>query len=140
MGESTNQIEREIAAERDNLGKNLNELEDKAKSMTDWRSHFNKNPMTMIAVAFGGGIVLASVLGGSKRNHRWQQSSVSNPEFSTMHAGYENGKNQMVETWDNIKGAIVGVAATRFKDFVGEIVPGFKEQLRSTENKKSGSL
>lgn len=36
-------------------------------------------------------------------------------------------------TWDNIKGALIGVAATRFKDFVGEIVPGFHEQLRKTE-------
>jgi len=48
--------------------------------------------MTMIAVAFGAGIVLASVLGGNTRHYRWQQSSVSNPEFHGMHAGYENGK------------------------------------------------
>jgi hypothetical protein len=31
--------------------------------------------------------------------------------------------------WDNIKGALIGVAATRFKEFVGEVVPGFHEQF-----------
>jgi hypothetical protein len=40
-----------------------------------------------------------------------------------------------MEAWDNIKGALVGVAATRFKDFVGEIVPGFHEEFRQAERK-----
>jgi hypothetical protein len=40
-----------------------------------------------------------------------------------------------LETWDNIKGALVGVAATRFKEFVGEVVPGFHEQFQRTEEK-----
>jgi len=40
-----------------------------------------------------------------------------------------------LETWDNIKGALIGVAATRFKDFVGEVVPGFHEQFQKTEEK-----
>jgi hypothetical protein len=38
-----------------------------------------------------------------------------------------------MQTWDNIKGALIGVAATRFKDFVGEVVPGFHEQFHRTE-------
>jgi hypothetical protein len=32
-----------------------------------------------------------------------------------------------------VKGALIGVAATRFKDFVGELIPGFHEQFRQTE-------
>ena len=40
-----------------------------------------------------------------------------------------------METWDNIKGALIGVAATRFKDFVAEVIPGFQEQYQRTEAK-----
>jgi hypothetical protein len=38
-----------------------------------------------------------------------------------------------METWDNIKGALIGVAAARVKDFVGVVVPGFREELQQTE-------
>jgi hypothetical protein len=36
---------------------------------------------------------------------------------------------------DNIKGSLIGVAAMRFKDLVGEIVPGFQEQLNGAEER-----
>ena len=38
MGENTSQIEREIRAERTELGRNLRELESKARDMTDLQS------------------------------------------------------------------------------------------------------
>ena len=40
-------------------------------------------------------------------------------------------QHRALETWDNIKGALFGVAATPFKDFVGEVVPGFHEQFNA---------
>ena len=49
-------------------------------------------------------------------------------------------QHRALETWDNIKGALFGVAATPFKDFVGEVVPGFHEQFqRSAEEAKTNS-
>jgi Protein of unknown function (DUF3618) len=38
MGESTSKIERDIAAERNELGRNLQLLETKARSLADWPS------------------------------------------------------------------------------------------------------
>ena len=58
MGESTSQIERDIAAERNELGRNLQLLENKARSLTDWRMHFRKHPFALMAVALGGGALL----------------------------------------------------------------------------------
>ena len=58
MGETTNQIESYIETKREDLGSNLAELENKVKSITDWREQFRSNPMTMVGVAFGGGILL----------------------------------------------------------------------------------
>jgi Protein of unknown function (DUF3618) len=55
MGQTTNQIEAHIEDTREHLGSNLHELEQKVKSVTDWKQHFQTNPITMLGVAFGGG-------------------------------------------------------------------------------------
>lgn len=133
MGETTNQIESYIEDKREDLGSNLQELEQKVKSATDWRQQFQKNPMTMVALAFGGGVLLASMTGGRTRHSRLGSSS----ESQTPRSGTEHQAHKALETWDNIKGALIGVAASQFKDFVGEIVPGFQEQFRRTEDGKS---
>jgi hypothetical protein len=134
MGQTTHQIEAHIEDTREDLGSNLHELEQKVKSVTDWKQHFRTNPMTMLGVAFGGGILLATMLGGRK-NRRGERGFPSHATGSEPHAGTEQQKHKALETWDNIKGALIGVAATRFKDFVGEIVPGFQEQFQGAEEK-----
>ena len=40
MGQAANQIENHIENERQELGSNLRELEDKVKSVTDWHHQF----------------------------------------------------------------------------------------------------
>ena len=133
MGQTTHQIKGHIEDTREDLGSNLQELEKKVKSVTDWKQHFQTNPMTMLGVAFGGGILLATMLGGRK-NRRGERSS-SQASGAEPHAGTDHQKHKALETWDNIKGALIGVAATRFKDFIGEAVPGFHEQFQRTEEK-----
>lgn len=136
MGETTNQIESHIQNKRDDLGMNLQELEQKVKSATDWREQFRKNPMTMVAVAFGGGVFLASMMGGRKTTY----SSKRLPSDSDApHAATDRQTHKALETWDNIKGALVGIAATRFKDFVADVIPGFHEQLQGTEQARRSS-
>ena len=134
MGQTTHQIEAHIEDTRQDLGSNLHELELKVKSVTDWKQHFRTNPMTMLGVAFGGGILLATMLGGRK-NRRGERGFSSPTTGSEPHAGTHHQKHKALETWDNIKGALIGVAATRFKDFVGEVVPSFHEQFQHTEEK-----
>ncbi len=139
MGQTANEIETHIEHTRQDLGSNLQELEHKVKSVTDWKQHFQNSPMTMIGVAFGGGIVLATMLGGRKGRRR-ERSFSSQAGNNEPHVGTEHQKDKALETWDNIKGALIGVAATRFKDFVGEIVPGFQEQFDRTQREKPKSL
>ena len=133
MGQTTHQIEAHIENTREDLGSNLHELERKVKSVTDWKQYFQTNPMTMLGVAFGGGILLATMLGGRKNRHGEGFSRLASG--SEPHTGTDAQKYKALETWDNIKGALIGVAATRFKDFVGEVVPGFHEQFQRTEEK-----
>jgi hypothetical protein len=35
---------------------------------------------------------------------------------------------------------LIGVAAARIKDFVGEVIPGFQEQYRKNEDKAQSQL
>jgi hypothetical protein len=135
MGETTNQIENYIDNKREDLGSNLKELEGKVKSIADWRQQFQKNPMTLVCVAFGGGVLLASMIGGKSRQKDRRAANETRPP----HAGTDQQTRKALETWDNIKGALIGVAATRFKDFVGEIVPGFQEQFHNAEQATSSS-
>ena len=133
MGQTTHQIEAHIEDTRKDLGSNLHELERKVKSVTDWREHFQTSPTTMLSVAFGGGVLLATMLGGRK-NRRGSRFS-SHVTDSEPYAKTDHQKHKALETWDNIKGALIGVAATRFTDFVGEVVPGFHEQFEQLEEK-----
>jgi hypothetical protein len=88
-----------------------------------------------MGVAFGGGILLATMLGGRKSRRGERGFSSLSAAGSEPHAATDHQKHKALETWDNIKGALIGVAATRFKDFVGEVVPGFHEQFQRTEEK-----
>ena len=70
MGETTDQIENYIDNRRQELGSNLQELETRVKSMTDWRKQFRKTPLPLIGVAFGGGILLGALTAGRKREEQ----------------------------------------------------------------------
>ncbi len=125
MDESTNQIEREIRAERHQLGRNLNELEMKARQLADWRTHYRNNPAVMLGAALGTGVLLGALSGGgarpSRRDGREHQER-SSPRVSA--AG-----QRIEETWQHISDALLGVASARVMEFIGNIVPGFSEQL-----------
>jgi hypothetical protein len=122
MGQTTNQIESHLGQAREDLGANFRELEQKVNEITDWRYHFRNHPMTLVGVAFGGGILLATMTGR-------RRSAPSAPRVEPSSAPVSPYKRKAAETWDHITDALIGMAATRVTDFVGEVVPGFKEEL-----------
>ena len=140
MGEKSNQIERQIVAERGHLGENLNELQSKVQEATDWRVQFQKRPMLMIGVAAGGGLLLASLSGRKSTSRRHYPEDREIRGASEHRRGTELQKNKALETFDTIKGAMIGVAANTFQDFLGQLIPGFKEQFQKTaQQKRSGA-
>ncbi len=137
MGESADEIKREIEQQRNSLGNKFSELEGKAKSLTDWRGYFEKSPMTMIGVAFGGGILLASMTGGrrSRRNRYSSERTISDNVGSQI----ASLPSKTMETWEHVKGALFGVASTKAVQFLDEVVPGFGEHF-GKEQKENSSL
>lgn len=136
MGETTSQIENHIENKRADLRSNLQELESKVHSATDWRHYFRQYTGTMVAAAFGGGVLLSAMLG--KDGRAGAAAAASAPRSDGRAHGSQ--KHEILETFDTIKTALVGVAATKFKGMLGEIVPGFSEHVAKTEAKKAGSM
>jgi hypothetical protein len=130
MGQATDQIENQIENTREDLKSNLQELETRVKTAADWRHYFAEHPGAMIAAAFGGGVLLASIVGG-----RSNRASLSRAADSTQASSpwKRETKHEVLENLDSIKSALVGAATSKFKGILGEIVPGFTEHLAKTE-------
>ena len=131
MGQTTDQIEHQIEDRRENLKSNLEELETRVKTATDWRHYFAEHPGAMIAGAFGGGVLLAAMVGG-RSNRASPSQAADSPQF-VARARNAGTKHQVLENVDSIKSALVGAAATKFKALLGEMVPGFTEHLAKLE-------
>jgi hypothetical protein len=130
MGQTTDQIENQIENKREDLKSNLQELETRVKTATDWRHYFAEHTGTMMAAAFGGGVLLATMLGG-RSNRASPTQAGGSPELARP---WTSGtKHEVLENLDSIKSALVGAATTRFKSILGEVVPGFTEHLAKTE-------
>jgi hypothetical protein len=145
MDQTPDQIERHIDEQREEFGANMGELQHRVKRAFNWRAQFQQRPVAMIAVAFGGGIVLSRVFAGISRSRseqgRWQMPSTRGKSDRWSETGPGSGmeyqKKRAWDTWDTIKGAFIGIAATKFKNLVSETIPGFEEHYRKTEREKS---
>jgi len=137
MGESTSQIERDIAAERHELGRNLQLLEHKARSLADWRTYYRSHPLAMIAVALGGGVLLGALTSGmgGRDEEDYDTERLLNSNESRYHepsafaASAVRARRQFGDTWEHIADALLAVASAKAIEFVGEKIPGFREQF-----------
>jgi hypothetical protein len=144
MGETTGQIERHIQETRDELGENFNELQQKVKTAMDWRAQFEQRPGTLLAVAFGGGILLSALLPTrhSSRGRSDEPPSNAPADRDTTipivqsRSSLNRKSNEPVQTFDALKGALMGVAASKLTSFIEDLVPGFKEEF--TKSKAGG--
>lgn len=175
MGEATDPIRRDIDRERHELADNLEgieakvqqttnqvydkvdnvqhqvqdkveEVQEKFREATDWRGQFDKRPMLGLAVAFGSGVLLASVLGGGDRegdrgSYRGGPFGYQ-PQFQSYGSssgGMNVGKQHVSSTFDNVKSALMGVAAAQLKNVLDDALPGFSDEYRQVEEEEKSS-
>ena len=141
MGEITNEIEREIRDSREDLGRNLNELEDKARELTDWRSHYRNHSGAFLGAAFAAGALaaIATVPASSARPriHALADEDLSHDPYptrqhsrpGTRNATFARVAREVNETWSQIADALLRTASVRALQFVSELVPGVRDQL-----------
>ena len=58
MGETPVEIEAHIAAERAELGRNLEQIEQRVRVAADWREQARQHPTAALALGFGLGVLL----------------------------------------------------------------------------------
>ena len=112
---STTQIEQELRTTRADLSDNIGELQDRIKGTFDWRTQVNERPGTMLALAFGGGIILSALIPRGRSNGQ------AHSEFTPS--------SQTAKIINAVKGALVGAAVTKASAFVEELLPGFKDEF-----------
>lgn len=129
MGQTTDQIEDHIETARDDLKSNFQELETRVKSVTDWRRYFREHPGAMLAVAFGGGVLLSALT-------RRAGSSPGGTSYEGIRTAASGARHRVHETFDSITSALVGAAAAKFKGVLGQAVPGFSDELARSEGER----
>jgi hypothetical protein len=168
MGQTADQIKQEIDQQREQLGENLQQLETKVKETVDWRSQFEQRPMAGVGLAFGAGFVLSMLMPsgdsdksrGSSSNYSsstgynsssyyqpqqfsgttgYNQSSNFSPQSSSSSKPRSPEMNEITETLENIRGAVMGLAATRLRSFLAEAVPGFQDEYEQAREKRGAS-
>jgi hypothetical protein len=126
MGQRTERIEGELQDERDELRANLDELRDRVRSTTDWRRQFRDHPGLALGLAFGGGLLLASLL----------RPRASGVRSYPQHEDYAPRRPATGElrpnAWKAIQGALIGVAASNVRGALHELAAGLREHLAKT--------
>ena len=46
-----------------------------------------------------------------------------------------DARGQALDLWDNISEALLGVGATRLRQYIGELIPGFEEHFQQVEQR-----
>src|SRR6202049_2088377 len=114
MGDTSVQIEQHIRDTRNDLSDNFNELEEKVRTAVDWRAQFEERPVTMMALAFGGGVLLSALLPTVRPSRRRSSEGRENAPADRDAPGhsiksrtaFDDKASQTLENWDALKGAL----------------------------------
>jgi hypothetical protein len=143
MGERPDQIERHIAETRNELSDNISELQDKVKSAVDWRTQFSEHPGTLLAVAFGGGVVLSALLPSRSRSKKaYVSGSISSTDRNYSAARCDTSSatpskpRDLRKTVEALTGALLGVAVNQASGFLDSLLPGFHQEFTKVRTAK----
>lgn len=121
MTEETRDIERQIASARDTLGRQLSEVEEKAKDAIDWRSHYRRNPFPMLAAAAAAGFIVSGWLGDDE-----QDSDLGTPRPRRALALRSPAMNN---TMDTMMDALIAAASAKAAEYIEDWIPGFHQEF-----------
>jgi hypothetical protein len=102
------------------------------KSATDWRKHYAKSPGPFLAMAVGGGLLLALAM----RRHRSGRGPAPRPRSNPVPSGPRE-KGQLDDSISLLKGALIGLAAEQAKSMLSKWLPGLEAQLAQRDKFKT---
>jgi hypothetical protein len=143
--QETDQIKDHIDTQRGKLERDLHEIERRVTKVVDWREWFDRNPLGMIGAAAAGGFVLSLLIRrSSEASHINLYGEVdSSPSLTGLRQSRSSSKtssqmDRMADTLDNTVAALLGVASRKVRDFVGDVIPNFREEYREVKANRGG--
>jgi len=121
VDEATNTIKEHINTERQQLGRNLDEMEYRIKDATDIRNYYDKNTALFLGAAVAGGFLLSKIL-------RNTPAATVGIAAAASAARRPSPLSKMSGTIDNIFDGLVDVVSEKLETFVADAVPGFRQQ------------
>jgi hypothetical protein len=134
MGENASQIEREISAERAELGRNLDALETKARDLTNWRVHYRNHPGLFLGAAVGVGVALGAL--SHRSSNAFGYVSYAHPPERReprrpLSERFRGPKaRRLVDTWGHVTDALLAVATAKAVDVIAGYLPGFANEYQ----------
>jgi hypothetical protein len=152
MDEKPDQIIGHIEAQRDELGRNLNELETRVRATANWRTYYERNPMLAVGAALGGGLLLGTMVSSARHSSTTSRVSASSSsrshEKASSSASRSSSASSLVsspvtamerrhvsETMDHIKAALIGFGIAKAKEFLSQAIPGLDQHLSDAEQR-----
>jgi hypothetical protein len=122
MDESTVRLQRQLAGEHEQLNDNLEVLERKARELTDWRAQFEKRPLLLLGLAFGGGLIASGLVG-----RRRISPARDFADGRSMSTAMPRPSAPVNGNWQQVRNTLSAVASGVAAELLQELVPGFKE-------------
>jgi len=108
--QESERIEKHIENKREDLSRNLEELETRVRSTLNWRTYYDHNPWVFLAAAFVGSAALTAMMSGR--------------DLAPSYAKFGR-------TWSNVQAALLALAAKQGEQLMEELVPGFRDEYRA---------
>jgi hypothetical protein len=128
MDRATDRIEQHLDQERQALRSNLEELEDRVKSVVDWRRQFRGNTAAFLGLALAGGLLIGLMTARRAETLAPLESPMT-PAGQSATAYREHRWRALSMAWRTIESALIGVAAAKLKDTLANLLPGVREEL-----------
>ena len=136
MDQTAPQIEAHIKRTRERLGSDLRELGTRVDAATDWKEHVRQRPYLWIGGALIGGAALAQV---ARPKAAARLAAMARPSLGQPRPRRVDPVGQFSDLWETVAHAMLGVVATRVKSYIGDVMPGFSEELARVESRPAGA-
>lgn len=159
MGETADQIRRQVDQKRDDASQKIDQIEqkvvgkaqeiegkvtdtaDQVKTQMNWRYQVEEHPLMSVGVAMVGGMVLGSMM-GKDDHHQNRDVHVTQQEThrgggiteSIKKAARTSGLDDSVQ---NFAGAAFGMLGERMRDMTERTFPGMLDKVQSAADRVS---
>ncbi len=119
MTTRSEELERTIADERRELGRNLDRLQDRLHEKTNVKGYVTRNPGPMLGVALGAGMLLGLATGGSGRSYAVVRDDDQDDDDGDVSSGSRSVRRGVHRTGrGQLRTALLGMAAARISELV----------------------